>query len=99
MKYLLIALILVSWKDFSDCIPVKGKRLEISKPCLVIESESGVTLGISNACPVCMKGTITWQSGDTTQFSVPAFGPNGFAVVKVPNYPNKGKISKEWPCK
>jgi hypothetical protein len=99
MKYLMLTLILISWKDFSKFSTFSSQQSIPPKSCLLIESESDFTVAVSNACPICMNGMIVWKTGDSTKFTVAPFGPNGYAIVKVPNYPNQGKISKEWPCK
>ena len=78
------------------------KELKFTKNysvCLTLFAAEGNRVGVSNACPYCMKGTITWQTKDSTQFQVGAKGTsNGNIYVKFPSAPNSGKITRQWQC-
>ena len=103
MKFIVIIFCAILMPKTNSKLPIDSKReLKVGKNysiCLTLFAAEGNKAGVSNGCPFCMNGTITWQTKDSTQFQVGAKGtPNSSIYVKFPSAPNSGKITRQWKC-
>jgi hypothetical protein len=104
MKFLVIIFCAILMPKTNSKLPIDSKR-ELKtgnnySVCLTLFAAEGNKVGVSNGCPFCMNGVITWQTKDSTQFMVGAKGTSTSSVyVKYPSAPNSGKITRQWKCK
>ncbi|HXB45118.1 MAG TPA: hypothetical protein VNV85_13720 [Puia sp.] len=103
MKFLLFILWAILIPKTNSKLPTDSNRelktIKNYSVCLTQFAADGNRVGVSNACPYCMKGTITWQTKDSTQFQVGAKGTSNDKIyVKFPSAPNSGNITRQWKC-